>query len=93
MEYKENRAESVSPTRLRHVALLRHSQSKFGVLSVMMDELASALTRAGVRVSVIDRVEARSITEKVEKLAPDCTWAVNPFAELTRVTPAAPDAV
>jgi hypothetical protein len=59
------------------VALLRHTQSKFGVLSVMIDDLASALKRAGIRVSMIDTVEARSITEIVKKLAPDCTWAVN----------------
>ena len=74
---KEIHSEFVRPSRLRHVALLRHAQSNFGVLSVMTDDLASALKRAGIRVSMIDAVELSSMTEMVEKLAPDCTWAVN----------------
>lgn len=77
LECKENRADPVNRSRLHHVALLRHTQSKFGVLSVMIDELASALRRAGIRTSMINEVDSHSITRKVEELAPDCTWAVN----------------
>jgi hypothetical protein len=63
--------------RLRHVALLLHEQSKYGVLSAMTEDLASALERAGIRVSVLRHVDAESIPQEVERLAPDCTWAVN----------------
>lgn len=77
LESKENRSDSVIPPSIRHVALLCHAQSNFGVLSAMTDDLASALKRAGIRVSMIDTVEPDSMTKIVEKLAPDCTWAVN----------------
>ena len=66
-----------SQTPLRHVALLRHTRSKFGVLSAMTDGLRSAFERAGIRASVIDSIDADTLGEAVRQLAPDCTFGVN----------------
>ena len=66
-----------SQTPLRHVALLRHTRSKFGVLSAMTDGLRSAFERAGIRASVIESIDADTLGEAVRQLAPDCTFGVN----------------
>ena len=62
---------------LHCVVLLRHTRSKFGVLSAMTDGLCSALDRAGIQTFVIDRLNIDTLADEIKRLAPDCTLGVN----------------